>query len=451
MFDIDKSILLKTAMSCKVANDIEGAKQFLKVAARHNFQIEVLDEVAYLQSEIKDYKECIVTLKKCLASARSPQQNYAIRSNLAKVYNHMNEPKLSLGYSNANYQINQGEDYDTQMEIAFSHYLMGDYNTSESMMRKLSCINDLPDNVRGRVLYNLGSYDIERGEFKKGLRGFIGVGHDIGIWKHSEVPGIPMWNGSVQSVKTLLVHSEGGIGDEIICVRFLKEVKQLGMNPVWIIGNKQLKEVFERNGFECTTDPSKYSPESTVQCMAMFLPILLNLDKTDLWTGPYLKASEEYVEKWKKILPEGKKLLCKWSGNPHYEQDLHRSLSIDFIKNLEYEGTKINIQMEPELDQSDMFNCRENVKSIEDTLAIIELCDDVVTSCTSIAHMVGAMDKNGIVCPPIASYYVWLGMSGVKSDWYSDKLKVFRQTQHRDWSLVFDKVQKELRESNVRK
>lgn len=451
MFDINRSILMKTVMSCKISDDIDSAKSFLKTASRHSFEVPVLDEIAYLQNEIKDYRECINTLKKCLAAAKSPQENYAIRSNLAKVYNHLNEPYLSLGYSTANMQINQGKDYDTQMEVAFSHYLMGDYATSEMMMRKLADIADLPDNVKGRVLYNLGSYDIEKGLFKQGLRGFIDVGHKINIWKHSETPGIPQWDGTPQPGKTLIVHSEGGIGDEIICVRFLKEVKQLGMNPVWIVGNKQLKEVFERNGFECTTDGSKYSPESTVQCMAMFLPILLNLDKTDLWTGSYLKASEEYIEKWKKILPEGKKLLCKWSGNPHYEQDLHRSLPIEFIKNLEYDGTKINIQMEPELDQSDMFNSRENVKSIEDTLAIIELCDDVVTSCTSIAHMVGAMDKSGIVCPPIASYYVWLGMNGVKSNWYSERLKVFRQTQHRDWSLVFDKVQKELRESNVRK
>jgi hypothetical protein len=446
MFDIEKSILLKTAISCKMSNDIEGAKQFLKVAAKHNFEIQVLDEVAYLQSEIKDYKECINTLKKCLASARLPQENYAVRSNLAKVYNHMNEPKLSLGYSNANRLVKQEVDYDTQMEIAFSHYLMGDYDTSEKMMRELNKINDLPGNVRGRVLYNLGSYDIEKGDFKKGIRGFINVGHDIGIWKHSETPGIPIWDGTPQYKKTLLVHSEGGIGDEIICVRFLKEVKKLGMNPVWIVGNRQLKEVFERNGFECTTDPSKYSSDSSVQCMAMFLPILLNLDKTDLWSGPYLKASSEYIEKWKKLLPSGKKLLCKWSGNPHYEQDLHRSLPIEFIKNLEFDGTKINIQLEPELDQSDMFNCRDKIESIEDTLAVIELCDYTVTSCTSIAHMVGSIGKRGSVCPPIASYYVWLGMDGHRSDWYDSTLRVFRQQKHRDWSLVFDCVQKELRE-----
>jgi hypothetical protein len=446
MFDINRSVLLKTVMSCKLANDLNGAKSFLKVAARYNFEVTILDEIAYLQSEIKDYRECIETLKKCMAASRAPQENYAIRSNLAKVYNHLNEPNLSLGYSKANFMVNQGTDLDTQMEIAFSHYLMGDYDTSESMMRDLNSRNDLPDNVRGRVQYNLGSYDIERGKFKQGLRGFIDVGHKIGIWKHTETPNIPMWNGSALPGKALLVHSEGGIGDEIICVRFLNNVKQLGMNPVWITSNRHVAQVFQRNGFNCTDDASKFKAEDTVQCMAMYLPILLNLDKHELWNGAYLKADPAYVEKWKQLLPEGNKLICKWSGNPHYEQDLHRSLPIDFMRNLEFNGTKINIQMEPELDQPDMLNVGKDIKSIEDTLAIIELCDYTVTSCTSIAHMVGAMDKPGTVCPPIASYYVWLGMTGNKSDWYSDKLSVFRQKKHKDWSLVFENTQEKLRE-----
>ena len=449
MFDINKSILLKTIMSCKVSNDLDGARAFLKVASRHNFEVPVLDEIAYLQNEIKDYRECITTLKKCLASAKTPQENYAIRSNLAKVYNHLNEPHLSLGYSNANFTINQGKDYDTLMEMAFSHYLRGDYTTSESMMRELNDHPDLPENVRGRVLYNLGSYDIEKGKFKEGLRGFIDIGHKINIWKHSETPNIPQWDGSALPGKTLLVHSEGGIGDEIICVRFLNNVKNLGMNPIWVTSNSQVSEVFTRNGFQCTDDTSKFKPEDTVQCMAMYLPILLDLDKEQLWNGPYLKVDQSYIDKWKKILPEGKKLVCKWSGNPHYEQDLHRSLPIEFIRNLKFDGSKINIQLETDLEQPDMINVGRDIKSLEDTLAIIELCDYTVTSCTSVAHMVGSMGKSGSVCPPIASYYVWLGMNGNKSDWYGDSLKVFRQTQHRDWSLVFDRVQNELRENNA--
>jgi hypothetical protein len=220
------------------------------------------------------------------------------------------------------------------------------------------------------------------------------------------------------------------------------------MNPVWYTNNEQLVPVFNRNGFKCITHPKEVDLSDAVQCMAMYLPILLDLDKHELWDGAYLTSSEEYRQKWEKLLPDGKKLVCKWSGNPHYEQDLHRSIPLNFIHNIKFDGKKINVQLEPELSQTGMFSAGCFINNIEDTLAIIDLCDGVVTSCTSVAHMVGALGKNGIVCPPIASYYIWLGMNGNKSDWYGENLKVFRQNKHKDWACVFENVQKTIRENN---
>ena len=424
------NVLDHIVLSCKANNNLEEAKQFLNIVSNNSKELIVLDRAGFLQSEIKDYKNCINTLKKCLEVARNPAEKFAIRANMAKMCNHINDPMVSLAYS----KINQSEqfDYDTQMEMAFSYYLLGNYEQSEKMMRELITHTDLPDNVRGRVEYNLGSYDIEHGQFKKGLKGFIDVGHKIKIWPERLIPNVPVWKGEDISGKTLVIHAEGGIGDELINVRFVNNLKQLGANPIWITNSKDLEVVFNRNGIE-TKLPAK--PDNVVQCMAMYLPILLDLDKDKLWTGAYLKPSQEYVDKWKNILPAGKKLAVKWSGNPHYDQDLHRSIPLEHINNIQYDGTKINLQLEPSLYQENMFNAGKHITNIEDTLAILSLCDDLVTSCTSIVHMNGALGKNGIVCPPIASYYVWLGSEG-KSDWYDDSLKVVRQKNHKDWKFV---------------
>lgn len=434
MFDINKSVLMQTVFACKSANKINDAKIFLGIASKYCFDLATLDEIAYLQSEIKDYNNCVESLKRCLAMTQSPQEAYSVRANLAKMYNHLNDPISSINYSTANREV-YAEDYDTLMELAFSHYLNGDYAASEKMMRELAAIENLPDNVKGRVLYNLGSYDIERGEFKKGLKGFIDIGHKINIWHHRGIEGVPQWDGVVEPGKTLMIHAEGGIGDELINVRFMNNIKNLGMNPVWVSGHKSLVEVFNRNGYPATTDAGTIDKTNAVQCMAMYLPILLDLDKDQLWTSAYLKPSQEYLDKWTKLLPEGKKLALKWSGNPFYDQDLHRSIPLDFIKEIQYNGTKVNLQMEPELSQDDMFNAGQHINSIEDTLAILWLCNDLITSCTSIAHMNGALGKNGIVCPPIACYYVWLGADGV-SHWYDSNLRVVRQKQHKNWDFV---------------
>lgn len=412
---------------CKSKNKLDDAKKFLKLASDNCFDLGMLDHIGFLQNEVKDYRNCVETLKLCLNQAKTAESKFAIRANMAKMLNHLNEPMMSLAYSKLNTE--EHFDYDTLMEMAFSYYLMGNYAESEKMMRELVTHEDLPENIRGRVEYNLGSYDIERGEFKKGLKGFIDVGHRIKIWHERYIPNIPVWSGEDISGKTIIIHAEGGIGDEIINFRFCQNLRNLGATPIWNSNHKDLAEVFSRNGVQ-TSKPDNF--DNTVQCMAMYLPILLDLDKNQLWNGAYLTPSEEYIDKWKKLLPKGKKLAVKWTGNPFYDQDLHRSIPLDLIRNIKYNGVLVNLQLEPELYQSDMFNAGEHINSIEDTLALLSLCDDFISSCTSVVHMNGALGKNGIVCPPIASYYVWLG----DAKWYDDSLKVVRQTKHKDWKFV---------------
>lgn len=420
-------------LSCKSKNNLEDAKTFLSIAARNCDNLEQLDRIAFLQSEIKDYKNCVDSLKFCLSLAHDNNSKFAIRANMAKMYNYLNEPMMSIAYSKMNKEY--AFDYDTLMEMSFSYYLMGNYVESEKMMRSLVNDQNLPDEIRGRVEYNLGSYDIERGDFKKGLKGFIEVGHKIKIWNDRYIPNVPVWNGENILDKNIVIHAEGGIGDELINVRFIDNLKKLGANPIWITNSKDLVPVFNRNGFNTSLDIKSVDTINTVQCMAMRLPILLDLDETQLWNGAYIKPSEEYITKWNSILPNGKKLALKWSGNPHYDQDLHRSIPLAIIDKIAYDGTKVNLQLESDFFQDNMFNAGIHINSIEDTLAILWLCDDLITSCTSIAHMNGSMGKNGIVCPPIASYYVWLGTNGY-SKWYDKSLRIVRQKEHKNWKFV---------------
>lgn len=436
MIDMKNSILMQVAVACESTNNIQDAKTFLTIASKHCRDISTLDEIAYVQSELKDYTSCVETLKRCLALTTDPQAIYCVRANLAKTYNHLNDPDSSITLLSMNNKVNPN-DYDTAMELAFSYYLKGDYTTSESMMRHTLTNDSLPVNIRERIKYNLGSYDIENGEFKRGVKGFVDVGHQIGIWPCHEIKDIPIWDGNIQPGKTIIIHAEGGIGDELINVRFMRNIEELGMNPVWISNHKSLVDVFTRNGYNAIfqSDAGTIDKSNAVQCMAMYLPILLDLDVDQLWNGAYLTPNKEYLDKWSDILPKGKKLALKWSGNPYYDQNLHRSIPLDVIKDIKYDGIKVSLQLEPELFQDDMFNAGKYINNVEDTLAILWLCDDLISSCTSVIHMNGAIGKNGVVCPPIACYYVWLGSTGT-SHWYDSNLKVVRQTIHKNWEFV---------------
>lgn len=412
------------------------AKKFLSIAAAHLDDIEQLDHVAYLQSVIKDFEGCIKTLEKELKLANgNVQLLYLIRSNLATIYNKTNDPLSAIELLNLNLELNSSE--ELLMEKALSFYFLGKYEESEKIMRMLLEDKRLSEQYRDRVEYNLSIYDIENNKFKEGFRKYVEKGHRINIWPTQQRVMIPQWNGEVEQGKTILIHGEGGIGDEIIGVRFMNHIKKLGMNPVWHTNNADLEKVFNRNGYQTILDYEQIDSDNVAQCMAMYLPIILNLNEDELWTESYLTPCEEHVKKWKEILPKNeRKLAVRWQGNTNYEQDLHRSIPVEYMKDLVYDGIKINLQIDQKVDWA--FN--PEIKSIEDTLAILSLCEDgVISSCTSVAHMSASMNlKRTIVCPPIAYYYVW----SKNLNWYDiNNVYVMRQTEWKNWKSVFDKVQ----------
>lgn len=410
----------------------EDAKTFLKIAATNLTDLNYLDHVAQIQSKIKDYDNCICTLKKELTITKDLESVYAIRTNLATHYNKINDPHSALEHLNINLALHTSP--DLEMEKALAHYFLGDYESSERIMKSI-LTKDLPEQFLNRILYNLAIYEIENGDFRKGYYQYIEKGHRVHIWPTQQLAMIPLWKGEVEAGKTILIHGEGGIGDEIIGVRFMNHIKKLGMRPVWKTNNEQLKTVFNRNDYETISEYNELESDNTAQVMAMYLPVYLNLDT--VWDSAYLKPCELHIKKWKQILPSGNKLAVRWAGNTNYEQDLHRSIPIDKIKNLSYCGTKISVQLGETVDWA--FN--PDIATIEDTLAILSLCSDgVVTSCTSIAHMAAASGVKTIVCPPIAYYYVWA--KGVK--WYGDHVSVIKQTIWKDWDTVFDRVQEKI-------
>ena len=459
-FDVNNSILLNTVLTCKQKQCEDDAKMILSLMSKHSYSVEVLDEIAYYQSiMLKDYPSAIDTLNHCISISQSEHQQYNIRTNLVNVYNNMNDPENALKHSQKNEKFEKQykipDSYNTQLNIAISHYFMGDYQTSEQVLRLILNQPNLPDDIVKRIKYNLATYEMNKGSFKSGYKNLIAGGHSINVWKNDFVSDdIPVLNHKLfKKAKTplkILVMGEGGIGDEVISIRFMRNLSKLGHDPIFVSNSKHLVPVFNRNGFKCIhrqSDELKNLIESKTiqyQCMAMFLPIILDLDKDQLWDDPYLEPDPIYVEKWKNILPNDRLLGVKWYGNREYDQDLHRSIPFELINTLEWNGTKVNLQLEESIDG--FFNAGEYIEDLEDTLAILSLIDNLVSSCTSIIHLMGALGKTGIVCPPIASYFVW-DRSKTKSDWYSDSIKVYCQKNHKNWLDVMLNVQIELNQN----
>jgi hypothetical protein len=59
--------------------------------------------------------------------------------------------------------------------------------------------------------------------------------------------------------------------------------------------------------------------------------------------------------------------------------------------------------------------------------------DLIISSCTSLIHAAGVMDKKSIVLVPILNYYTW-AKPEMHTKWYSDSLTILRQTEYDNWN-----------------
>ena len=312
----------------KQTDELKTASILLKSFKKYSNSIEQYDQLGRLFHDVKDYQEAIDCAERTLTLAANPNQMFAARSNLAKLYNHTNLPQKALNYINANLSVDENN-YECLMEKVFSYYLSGDLVSSQKLTEELLSIPELPKPVKDRCEFNFGSYLMDSGNFKQGMINFIDIGHQIGIWPKTAFPG-KSWNGDIQQGKTIAVLAEGGIGDEIVNIRFVDNIKSLGMNPIFVTNREETFNLFTRNNFNVVQNKQEV-PEDAEWILSMYLPIALNLDKDQLWNGPYITPDESYIEKWKKILPQGKKVSIRWQGNPYYDQDLHRSIPLKDI------------------------------------------------------------------------------------------------------------------------
>lgn len=419
----------------KHVDELGTAKTLLTTMKKYASGIAQYDQLGRLFHDIKDYDQAIQTTEKSLVLATHPAQMYSARSNLAKLHNHNNDPITALSYINANLSINP-EDQDAQLEKVFALYLMGKAKESNELLMEVYNHPDTPEAIKNRCRFNMGSYQMDQGNFYEGIRNFIGVGHEIGIWK--KIPLENPWSGEVIPGAAIAIIAEGGIGDELINVRFMRHIEKLGMTPIWITNHDGLVPLFNRNGFT-TVRSKKEVPPDAHYCLSFFLPIHLELQESDLDIGSYLKPSEDYLIKWSNILPKGNKIALRWSGNPAYEQDLSRSLSLDLYMASMWDkkATFVSVQKDHDLESlsgfPDVFNAAPYLDTLEDLLACLALCDTLVTSCTSVAHMGAASGVRTFVFPPIACYYVWMNGG---NRWYGTHVSVNRQTNRKDWNFV---------------
>ena len=260
----------------------------------------------------------------------------------------------------------------------------------------------------------------------------------------------PLWLGEKDiSGKTVLLHSEQGLGDTLQFCRYASLVSGLGARVLLEV-RKPLLHLMERlPGVSQVLEQGQPLPEFDYHCPLMSLPLAFKTTLADIPSPqPYLSSEPERVAAWQRRLgPRLGKLRVGlvWSGSTGNKSDPDRSLLLEQLwEHLPDTCEYISLQKEVrERDRSALARSRirhfeEEHQDFTDSAAICDLVDLVISVDTSGAHLAAAMGRPTWVLLSHRADWRWLH-DREDSPWYAS-VRLYRQGPDRLWGPVLQRV-----------
>ena len=305
-----------------------------------------------------------------------------------------------------------------------------------------------PDFAEAR--YHKGLLNLLLGNFEAGWRL-----HEW-RWKTAQLEDFaknfkqPLWLGDKPiSGKTVLLHSEQGLGDTIQFARYVPLVEALCATVILGVPADLVALFRTLEGNPTLIAEGDTLPEFDLHCPLMSLPLAFGTTIDSIPAQiPYLAADPQQRLAWHDRL--GPKLRPRiglvWSGNPNNINDRYRSISLRTLAPLLNEDYAFH-SLQKELRAGDrvalaefpqLHSHSEALHDFTDTAALVAELDVVITIDTSVAHLAGALGKPVWILLPYAADYRWLTERS-DSPWYPTA-RLFRQGSIGDWSSVIENV-----------
>jgi tetratricopeptide (TPR) repeat protein len=315
------------------------------------------------------------------------------------------------------------------------------------------------------ITWLLATLQLQRGDYAAGWPNhearWNGSPELCGSWP--DLPA-PRWAGQSLNGKILFIWSEQGYGDVLQFLRFLphiaKNVAQGGGKLVFGCWTPLLTLVRRSLGDEVDTiitidQPFVWSGLDYHVPLAS-LPLMLGVAPDQLSaTAPYLQADRAKVEAWRSRHGTGTRRLkvgLVWSGSRTHQRNPLRAVDplavaeafgavqgVDFVSVQVSAGRDVKAMCEVGLSLSDPT---PDLASFDDTAALLESLDLVITVCTSVAHLAGALGVPAWVLLDVKPHWVWMtGRSD--SPWYPS-IRLYRQEAYGRWDQVLSLVAHDL-------
>ena len=268
----------------------------------------------------------------------------------------------------------------------------------------------------------------------------------------------PQWDGSTLAGQTLLLVADQGLGDVIQFARYIPWAE--GRCPAIAIAcTAEIAPLLRQIAPGATLflrweDCPDYAAYEALSGLPRLAGTRLDTIPAPI---PYLHADPARAALWKDrldgLVPAGlRRIGVIWAGSPTHANDRNRSALLrDFGPLGAVPGVALlALQKGPKKEQSGgwygrapLINLGAEIEDYDDTMAILENVELLVTVDTSVAHLAGAMGRPVWIMLPRAPDWRWL-LERDDSPWYPT-VHLFRQTQVRRWDDVAERVAQALR------
>ena len=254
----------------------------------------------------------------------------------------------------------------------------------------------------------------------------------------------PLWLGNqCLNGKSILIHSEQGLGDSLQFCRYITLMHNLGCLIYLEVEKPLIKIMRSLLPSSCIFEKNADLPDFDFHCPMMSLPLAF---KTEIETipnkTPYLSACGNNKRLWKsRLSPKTKpRIGIVWQGNPAHMNDNKRSIDlktvIDYLSpdfewfSLQKDVTAADLNLIKSTPKLHHFG--EEIGDFCSTAGLCEALDAVVSVDTSMAHLAGAIGKPVHI---LLSYNADARWHENRSDtpWYPNAT-LFRQKTDNQWA-----------------
>tara|TARA_R110002110_G_scaffold371211_1_gene581195 strand:- start:7 stop:1725 length:1719 start_codon:yes stop_codon:yes gene_type:complete len=389
------------------------------------FQLNRIAEFVGLDSFVHDFDN--VEDSKEIDEAWGIEDLHKVRPKVSKsVYSARNllGDALYNFYQGGEFWNDKPDPISVKQPIHIQHdaLMKGDFKKSKQLAYKN--LKEFPNDPD--IAFNAGWAKLSEGKVAEGYE-LLDRGRETTVWGDPFQSTQPIWNGEKG---TVLLRLERGLGDQLHQVRYARDLKAAGCTVV-VSAQSQLAEVI-------STIPEvdvvvQHEAAAGVYhdyfLPAMSAPIQLGYKtNADLDGTPYIPRPDVDV------VPNRAGL--RWSGLPAYEHATKRKFPHELLFNtMKNRANCINLQRDDGAEHCPNWVEQVDLSTWTATAKTLASCEFVVTSCTGVAHLAGAMGVPTKVIIPVVPYYLWT-YPGSSTPYY-DNVSLLRQTKPDDWLAPF--------------